>query len=151
MEIFSVNVGWFSRFSSGKKLSVIKLKTSYPAGVRSLWELSIRYPLRETSQRPFRNISKEMTFCDVYKTFQIHLKKDVFFVTSLRHLKNILKRCILCDVFKTSRTYLKKDVFSMTSLGHLKNISRKYLWFFKNTPQKRFRVISIRLLQYLTK
>ena len=151
MEIFSVNVGWFSRFSSGKKLSFIKLQTSCPAGVRSLWELSIRYPLRETSQRPFRNISKEMTFCDVFKTFQVHLKKDVFFVTSLRRRKNILKRCILCDVFKTSRVYLQKDVFSMTSLGHLKDISRKYLWFFKSTPQKWFRVISVGLLKYLIK
>ena len=33
-----------------------------PAGIRCLWEISIRSPLRETSQRPFRNISKEMTF-----------------------------------------------------------------------------------------
>ena len=33
-----------------------------------------------------------MTFCDVFKTSQIHLKKDVSFVTSLRRLKNISKK-----------------------------------------------------------
>ena len=31
-------------------------------------------------------------FCDVFKTFQIHLKKDVFYVTSLRCLEHISKK-----------------------------------------------------------
>ena len=72
-----------------------------------------------------------------------------------RQLRDLLetsqKRCLFCDVFKTSRAYLKKDVFSVTSLRRLRNISRKCLWFFKNTPQKWFRVIFIGLLQYLIK
>ena len=128
MEIFSVNVGWFS---SGKKLSVIKLQTSYPAGGRSLWELSIRYPLRETSQRPFRNISKEMTFCDIFKTYQIHLKNDVFFVTSLRRLKNILKRCICVTSLRRLQRIWRKMSFpwrlwdiSKTSLASICDFSK---------------------------
>ena len=72
-----------------------------------------------------------------------------------RHLRDLLetsqKRLLFCDVFKTSQTHLKKDVFFVTSLGRLKSISRKYLWFFKNTPQKWFCVISVGLLQYLRK
>ena len=72
-------------------------------GMRCLWEISIRSLLGETAQRPLRNLSKKMIFCDVFKTSQIHLKKDVYSVTSLRRFKNI---------------------------------SSKYLWFFKNIPQK---------------
>ena len=56
-----------------------------------------------------------------------------------------------CDVFKTSQKHLKKDAFCVTSTRRLKNISRKYLWFFKNTSQKWFCVISVGLLQYLMK
>ena len=81
--------------------------------MRNLNQVSIEGDLLETSQ-------KEMAFCNVLKTSQIHLKKDVSTVTSLRRLRNILKRCLLCDVFKTFRTHLKKDVYSVTSLGHLK-------------------------------
>ena len=44
------------------------------------WEKYLREP-SETSQK--RSLS-----CDVFKTSQIHLKKDVFSVTSLRRLKN---------------------------------------------------------------
>ena len=63
----------------------------------------------ETSQ----NISKETTFCDAFKTSQIYLKKDIFFVTSLRGLK--------------------KDVFCMTSFRRLEHISKNmsfpwHLW-----------------------
>ena len=106
------------------------------AKTRCLWDASIRSPLAEISQRPLRNISKDifferslrrlkyiskkMSFCDLFKTSQIHLKKDVFYVTSLRHLKNS-----------------QKDD-SVTSLIRLKNISWKYLWIFKNIPQKWF-------------
>ena len=64
----------------------------YPAGKRCLWEISIKYPLRETSQRRLRNVSQEISFFDVFKTSQILLGKDVFYVTSLRHLKNIFKK-----------------------------------------------------------
>ena len=103
--------------------------------MRCLWEISIRSLLREISQRPLSNISKELSFLwrlwDVSKTSQ--------------------KRSFLCDVFKTSRAYLKKDVFPVTSLRRLKSISRKYFWFSKDTSQKWFRVISVGLLQYLIK
>ena len=69
------------------------------------WE---RHPkdLLETSQ-------KRRLFCDVFKTSQIHLKKDVFFVTSLRRLRYIWKRWLfwyasnihlpsICDYSKIS-------------------------------------------------
>ena len=86
-----------------------------PAGMRCLWEISIRSPLRETSQR----------------LSQKYLKRDDFFVTSLKRLKYISKIFLFCDVLKTSWAYLKKDVYSLTSLRRLKNISRKFLWFSK--------------------
>ena len=38
------------------------LRNFYPAGMRCLWEISIRSPLKERSQRPLRNIWKEMAF-----------------------------------------------------------------------------------------
>ena len=91
------------------------------------WERHLK-DLSETSQ-------KRHLFWDVFKTSQIHLKKDIFFVTSLRRLKTSLKKFLLCDFFKTSRAYLRKDVFSVTSPRRLKNISLKYFWFFKNTSQ----------------
>ena len=100
--------------------------------LRDLNQISIERNVLE----PVRNISNEMSFCDVFKTSQIHLEKGVFFdvfKTSQKHLK---KDIFLCDVSSISRAYLKKDVFSVTSLRRLKNISRKYFWFFKNTSQK---------------
>ena len=64
-----------------------------------------------------------------------------------RHLKNLSqtsqKRRIFCDLSKTSQIHLKKDVYSVTSLIRLKNISWKYLWLFKNIPQKWFRADKI--------
>ena len=74
--------------------------------MRCLWEISIRSALRETCQRPLRNFSKEMTFCDVFKTSQKDLKIGVFCVTSLRRLEHISKKMSfpwrLWDVSKTS-------------------------------------------------
>ena len=81
-----------------------------------------------------RNISKEMTV-----------------LWSLSDVSNKSQKNCLCNVFKTSWTYLKKCVYSLTSLRCVKNISRKYLWFFKNTPQKWFSVVSAGLLKYLIK
>ena len=112
------------------------------------WERHLK-DLSETSQ-------KRCLFCDAFITPQIHLKKDVFFVTSLRRFKYISKkmsflwrlyhasntshkRCFSGDVIRTSQTCLKKDVYSLTSLICLKNISWKYLWLFKNITQKWFR------------
>ena len=78
-----------------------KKKNTYYLFISSLflsqaaWDISerssIRSPLRETSQRLFRKSQKRWLFCGVFKMSEIHLKKDVFFKTSLRHLKNISK------------------------------------------------------------
>ena len=68
-------------------------RTYNPAGMRCLWEVSQsglhweRY-LRDLSERS----QKRCLFCDVFRTSQIHVKKDFFFVTSLRRLKNISKK-----------------------------------------------------------
>ena len=80
----------------------------FPAGMTCLWEISIRSPLR-----------------DILETSQKHLKRDVFFVTSLKRLKYISKKISFCDVFKTSEIHLKKDVFCVTSLRRLEHISKK--------------------------
>ena len=86
--------------------------------MRCLWDVSKRSPLRETSQRPLRNISKE--------TSQIHLKKDGFFETFLRRLKYISKKMSFCDVSKTSQIYIKKDVIFVTwPFYHVSNTSHK--------------------------
>ena len=64
------------------------------------WDVSNRSHSPETSQWHLRNISlrrlkyisKRCLFCHVFKTSQIHLKKNVFFVASLRWLKYISKK-----------------------------------------------------------
>ena len=85
--------------------------------LRCLKQISIERHLPEASQ-------KRRLFCDVFKTSQIHLKKDVLFVTSLRRLKYISKKLFfLGDAFKASQTYLKKGVYSLASLIYPKNIS----------------------------
>ena len=106
----------------------------------------------EVSLRCLKQISIET---DISKTSQKHLKKDVFFATSVRRLKYISKKMSFLwppyhvsntshkfffsgDVFKASQTYLKKDVYYLTSLICPKNISWKYLWLFKNITQKWF-------------
>ena len=68
------------------------------------WDRHLK-DLSETSQKT--------SFCDVFKTFRIHLKNDVFFVTSLRRFK-----------------YISKHVLFVTSLRRLKYISKKmcFLW-----------------------
>ena len=70
------------------------------------WERHLK-DLSETSQ-------KRRLFWDVFKTSQIHLKKDVFLATFLRRLKYISK----------------KIFFQVTSLRRLKLISKKMfiLW-----------------------
>ena len=49
-----------------------------------------------------------MFFCDVLKTSQKHLKKDVICVTSLRRLEDISKRCLLREVSETSQKHLSQ-------------------------------------------
>ena len=106
----------------------------------SLRGISIRSPLRAISQRPLRNISKEMSFlwcledvsntcqkrflfCDVFKTSQKYLKKDVFFVKSLRRLEHISKKVSLTwrlwDVSKISLA----SIFGFSKIRHIKMIS----------------------------
>ena len=62
------------------KWLTFRLIRMIPSGMRCLWEISIISSLRETSWRPLRNISKEMT------------EKDGGFLTSLRRLKKHLKK-----------------------------------------------------------
>ena len=76
--------------------------------MRCLSDVSIRSPLRETSQKPLKNISEKCLFCDVFKTSQVHLKKVVFHVTFLRRLKRISKTCQFYDVSDTSQNNLLK-------------------------------------------
>ena len=107
--------------------------------MRCLWDVSNRSPLRETSQRPLRNISKETSFWDFVKTSQIHLKKDVFFEKSLRRLKYISKmisffekslrrlkhiwnRCLFLDVSDMSQKYILK-VFVTIKKNNTKMVS----------------------------
>ena len=55
----------FKKTLQGRRFSVNIEKffrTAFPAGTSCLWEISIRSPLREISQTPLRNISKEMSF-----------------------------------------------------------------------------------------
>ena len=87
------------------------------AGMKCLWEISIRSPLRETSQRPLRNISKVWIFCNVFK----------------RRLKYISKKMSFVCVFKTSPRYLKKDVYSVTCPRRLK-ISHSSICGFSKIP-----------------
>ena len=55
---------------------------------RYLNQVSIESDISETSETS----QKRCLFCDVFRTSQIHVKKDFFFVTSLRRLKNISKK-----------------------------------------------------------
>ena len=79
------------------------------------WERYLR-DLSETSQ-------KRCLFCDVFKTSQKHLKKDVFCVTSLRRLEHISKKMSfpwrLWDVSKTSLA----SIFGFSKIRHTKMIS----------------------------
>ena len=132
-----------------------------PAGMRCLSEISVKSPLRETYRRDLSETSQERClFCQVFKTFQIHLKKDAFFVTSLRRLKNISKKMSfvwrLEDVSGISQ---KRCLFLDASETPQKHLSQVFLVFqkhvtktrHKNTSQKWFRVISVGLLKYLIK
>ena len=72
--------------------------------------------LRDLSERP----QKRYLFCDVFKTSQIHLKKEIFPLTSLRRLTNISRKyfwffkyvtnLILCDFRRVIAISDKVDV-----------------------------------------
>ena len=91
-KIFRCATSFYQYFFVSDKSCYHKTNSGIPTGMRCLWDVSIRSPLRETSQRPLGNTSKETFFCDVFKTSQIHLKKDIFFVASLRRLKYISEK-----------------------------------------------------------
>ena len=92
--------------------------------------------LHSRHEKSLRCLNQTSIERNISKTSQKHLKREVFLVTSLRCLKYISKKMFFIWQLKTSLTYLKKDVYSFSA--HLKNISWKYLWLFKNTPQKWF-------------
>ena len=114
-----------------------------PAGMRRLWDISIRSPLRETSQRHLRDISKKTSFlrrlwdisntsqkirlsCDIFEMSQMHLKKDVFCETFLRRLAYISKKTSftrrLWDVSNTSqKRCLLCDALKMSQIHHIKD------------------------------
>ena len=98
-----------------------------PAGMRCLSEISVKSPLRETYRRDLSETSqKRCLFCQVFKTFQIHLKKDVFCVTSWRRLGHISKKVSfpwrLWDASKTSLA----SIFGFPKTRH-KNTSQKHV------------------------
>ena len=123
-----------------------------------LWDISIRSPLRETSQRHLRDISKKTPF-----------------LRRLWDISNISqKRRLSYDIFETSQMYLKNDVFFEAFKIPLQYISKKVsfmwrLWDVWNTSQKRcllcdvlkmsqihfikdaFYATSLRCLKYISK
>ena len=103
-------------------LNLPKTKSKYKKEVNWFfirWTKGINHPSRhEMSLGDLNQISIER---DISGTSQKHLKKDVFFVTSLRRLRDISKKCLFCDVFKTSQIHLKK----MSSVWRLEHISKK--------------------------
>ena len=86
-----------------------------PKSPQSAWDVSERSQSDLTWERHLRDLletsQKRWLFYDVFKTSQKHLKKEVFYVTSLRRLKNISKK--------------------MSFPWHFWGISRKNFWFFK--------------------
>ena len=95
----------------------------FPVGMRCLWESSIRSTLRETFRDLLETSQKRWLFCDVFKTSQIHLKKDVFCVTSLRRLNNISK--------KNSFPERPQKYLSLASICDFSKIPHKndFVWF----------------------
>ena len=124
-----------------------------------------------TSLRHLKYISKKLSFCEVFKTSQIHLKNNVFFVTSLRRLRHIsrkdasfgtplrrfkyisIKMFFHVTSLRRLKHISKRGVLSVTYQIRLKNISWKYLWQFRNIPQKWFHAdkINVGLLKTLKK
>ena len=103
--------------------------------LKDLSETSQKRRLFATSLRRLKYFSKKMSFlwrlkdvsntsqkrclfCDVFKTSQIHLKKDVFQVTSLRRLKHISKKMfILWRLWYVSKIYLE-SICDYSKISH---------------------------------
>ena len=100
-----IRLFWRAKWRAILKIPIMKEPT-YP--VWDVSEMSQSYlhwerhlkDLSETSQ-------KRRLFCDVFKTSQIHLRKDVFLVISFRHLKYISKKMLF---------YVKIDVRTLKTL-----------------------------------
>ena len=104
-----------------KKNIYLLTQPAWDVSERSQSDLYLERHLRdllETSQ-------KRWLFCDVFKTSQIHLKKDVFFVTSLRRLKYISRKMSFLwrpwDVSKTSLA----SIFGFSKITH----KNDFVWF----------------------
>ena len=61
------------------------LPSQHEMFLRDLNQISTERDISETSQ-------KSCLFCDIFKTSQKHLKKDVFCVTPLKRLEHISKK-----------------------------------------------------------
>ena len=92
--------------------NIISFPSRHEMSLRCLnhhfWDLHWERLLKDVSETS----QKRRLFCDVFKTSQIHFKKDIFFATFLRRLK-----------------YISIDVFFVTSLRRLKFIWKKmFAW-----------------------
>ena len=94
------------------KINVYLLYLTSKVFTQPAWDVSEMSQSNLHWERHLKNLSqtsqKRRIFCDVFKTSQIHLKKDVFFVTSLRRLKYISKKMfILWLLWYVSKIYLE--------------------------------------------
>ena len=87
-------------FGSSLNLILIITQPAWDVFEKFQSDLHWERHLSETSQ-------KRRLFCDVFKTSQIHLRKDVFLVISFRHLKYISKKMLF---------YVKIDVRTLKTL-----------------------------------
>ena len=113
------------------RISILYKKIPQPA-----WDISERSQSDLHWERHFIGLLKTFQsrwlFCDVFKTSQKHLKKNIFYMTSLMRLENISK--------KMSIPWRLWDI-SKTSLASICNFSKipwknDFVWF-------AFRVITI--------
>ena len=99
-----------------------KEPSRHEISVRDLNRISIERDISETS---LETSQKRWLFCDVFKTSQKHLKKDVFCVTSLGRLGHISKTMSfpwrLWDVSKTSLA----SIFGFPKTRH----KNDFVWF----------------------
>ena len=94
------------------KINVYLLYLTSKVFTQPAWDVSEMSQSNLHWERHLKNLSqtsqKRRIFCDVFKTSQIHLKKDVFFVTSLRRLKYTSKKMfILWLLWYVSKIYLE--------------------------------------------
>ena len=87
-----------------------RAKCAWCACSQPIWDVSQRFLSDLQWERHVRDLSqtsqKKLLFCDVFKTSQKHLEKDVFCVTSLRRLEHISKNIL--EVFVIFQKYPTK-------------------------------------------